>query len=449
MTFLDDELSVITRPNERRLSIDEVIEQGLILFVSVNVKKNPDPVMDLAKMMLQNLQLMVEKRYENEEQRCHSDRPLFSVVLDEFAPFSYRNFPQILQTARGTNTAFLFSMQSLPQLIQVERGFKEDVTSAPNTTLTLRSRDEETARYFLRVSAEHTVTKRSVTTERFRLFGYEKYEKTTCGVQMFDPIRRRPVAVLTQFPWSHATTITNMMPILAAEVAQRYLTKELHDSEYIPSFDLVEHYYPRGDGTREELFHLVTLQTIDRRPARRGFIDRLTGQGSGDPVSRETVLVARDGDGRLTVGKVSWKQVSRQDVDSLIGETYRDSFRAHITSGTADAMVAGLVGLLRKRLLPLTEFDGPLLAINVDERYVEPAFGYGSLYLLMDGCWLYMTADRRGGDGVLSDKQVAERFFIGDLVIQLLRSARSGIDGCLEQMSAQKDRANFAGDLGA
>ena len=37
-------------------------------------------------------------------------------------------------------------MQSLPQLMQVGRGFKEDVTSAPNTTLTLRTRDEETAR---------------------------------------------------------------------------------------------------------------------------------------------------------------------------------------------------------------------------------------------------------------------------------------------------------------
>jgi type IV secretory pathway TraG/TraD family ATPase VirD4 len=38
-------------------------------------------------------------------------------VLDEFAPFGYRNFAQILQTARGTHTAFLFSMQSLPQLM--------------------------------------------------------------------------------------------------------------------------------------------------------------------------------------------------------------------------------------------------------------------------------------------------------------------------------------------
>jgi hypothetical protein len=186
MTFLDDELSVITGPYEELLSLDEVIDQDLILFVSLNVNKNTEPVKALGKMLLQNLQLMVGKRYENEDQRSQSHQSLFSVVLDEFAPFGYRNFPQILQTARGTNTAFLFSMQSLPQLMQVGRGFKEDVTSAPNTTITLRTRDEETARYFLRASAEHTVTKRSVTTERFRLFGYEKYEKTNRAVESED-----------------------------------------------------------------------------------------------------------------------------------------------------------------------------------------------------------------------------------------------------------------------
>jgi hypothetical protein len=108
------------------------------------------------------------------------------VVLDEFAPFGYRNFAQILQTARGTHTAFLFSMQSLPQLMQVGRGFKEDVTSAPNTTMTLRTRDEETARYFLRASAEHTVTRRSVSMHRWRLFGYEKYQATDRAVESED-----------------------------------------------------------------------------------------------------------------------------------------------------------------------------------------------------------------------------------------------------------------------
>ena len=178
MTFLDDQLSVLTGPYEQLLSLDDVIEQELILVVSLNINKNPEPMRSLGKMILQNLQLVIGKRYESEEHRLRTNRPMLSVVLDEFAPFGYRNFAQILQTARGTNTAFLFSMQALPQLMQVDRGFKEDVSSAPNTTMILRTRDEETARYFLRASSEHKVTRRSVSMHRWKLFGYETYEKT-------------------------------------------------------------------------------------------------------------------------------------------------------------------------------------------------------------------------------------------------------------------------------
>ena len=182
MTFLDDQLSVLTGPYEQLLSIDDVIEQELILVVSLNINKNPEPMRSLGKMILQNLQLVIGKRYESEEHRSRSNRPMLSVVLDEFAAFGYRNFAQILQTARGTNTAFLFSMQALPQLLQVDRGFKEDVSSAPNTTMILRTRDEETTQYFLRSSAEHRVTRRSVSMQRWKLFGYERYEQTERAV---------------------------------------------------------------------------------------------------------------------------------------------------------------------------------------------------------------------------------------------------------------------------
>jgi hypothetical protein len=182
MTFLDDQLSVLTGPYEQLLSIDDVIKQELILVVSLNINKNPEPMRSLGKMILQNLQLVIGKRYESEEHRARSNRPMLSIVLDEFAPFGYRNFAQILQTARGTNTAFLFSMQALPQLLQVDRGFKEDVSSAPNTTMILRTRDEETTQYFLRASAEHRVTRRSVSMQRWKLFGYERYEQTERAV---------------------------------------------------------------------------------------------------------------------------------------------------------------------------------------------------------------------------------------------------------------------------
>jgi hypothetical protein len=186
MTFLDDQLSVLTGPYEQLLSLDDVIDQELILVVSLNINKNPEPMRSLGKMLLQNLQLVIGKRYESEEHRLRTNRPMLSVILDEFAPFGYRNFAQILQTARGTNTAFLFSMQALPQLMQVDRGFKEDVSSAPNTTMILRTRDEETSRYFLRASAEHRVTRRSVSMQRWRLFGYEKYQQTDGAVERED-----------------------------------------------------------------------------------------------------------------------------------------------------------------------------------------------------------------------------------------------------------------------
>ena len=186
MTFLDDQLSVLTGPYEQLLSLDDVIDQELILVVSLNINKNPEPMRSLGKMLLQNLQLVIGKRYESEEHRLRANRPMLSVVLDEFAPFGYRNFAQILQTARGTNTAFLFSMQALPQLMQVDKGFKEDVSSAPNTTMILRTRDEETTRYFLRASAEHRVARRSVAMHRSSLFGFETYTQTEGAVEHED-----------------------------------------------------------------------------------------------------------------------------------------------------------------------------------------------------------------------------------------------------------------------
>lgn len=91
---------------------------------------------------------------------------MVSVILDEFAPFAYPNFAQILQTARGSNIALLFSLQSIPQLRNVSRSFGDDVSSAPNTIMLLRTRDEETARYFLNASARVTGERRTMTVEK-------------------------------------------------------------------------------------------------------------------------------------------------------------------------------------------------------------------------------------------------------------------------------------------
>ena len=73
---------------------------------------------------------------------------------------------QNLQTARGCNVALLFSLQSIPQLRSVSRNFADEVSSAPNTLMLLRTRDEESARFFLDASARVTGERRTMTVER-------------------------------------------------------------------------------------------------------------------------------------------------------------------------------------------------------------------------------------------------------------------------------------------
>ena len=180
MTFLEDDLSLITSAYDGLLSLDEVIDKELILFVSLNTNKNSKAVTALGRMLLQNMQLIVGKRYEDEQQRRRENRPMVSVMLDEFAPFAYSNFAQILQTARGTHTAFLFALQALPQLLTVGRGFRDAVSSAPNTTMLLHTRDEDTAQYFLKASARVRQKRRTLTVQRTGIFE-EKYEPIGFG----------------------------------------------------------------------------------------------------------------------------------------------------------------------------------------------------------------------------------------------------------------------------
>ena len=180
MTFLEDDLSRITLAYDDLLSLDEVIDKELILFVSLNTNKSSKAVTALGRMLLQNMQLIIGKRYEDQPRRTGENRPMVSVILDEFAPFAYSNFAQILQTARGTNTAFLFALQSLPQLLTVGRGFRDDISSAPNTTMLLHTRDEETAQYFLNASARVKQKRRTLTVQRTGIFE-EKYEPIGFG----------------------------------------------------------------------------------------------------------------------------------------------------------------------------------------------------------------------------------------------------------------------------
>ena len=180
MVFTEDELSAVTCCYENVMTIDDVIDNDLILFVSLNANRNARAVTALGRMLLQDLQLMVGKRYSSGRDLAQDGSPMVTVILDEFAPFAYPGFAQILQTARGSNISFLFSLQSIAQLDSVGRGFRQNITSAPNTIMLMKTWDKATTEYFQEAASQVPAERLTKRVRRRGLFS-DRYDPDDVG----------------------------------------------------------------------------------------------------------------------------------------------------------------------------------------------------------------------------------------------------------------------------
>jgi len=130
--------------------------------------------------------LKIGKRYESEEQRRKTNRPLFSVVMDEFAPF---RLPQLrTDPADGPGNAHrVFVFHAKPAtLTAVGRGFKEDVLFGAEHNHDPAHERRGNGSVFLASFGGAQVTRRSLSMHRWKLFGFEKYEETGRAVQSED-----------------------------------------------------------------------------------------------------------------------------------------------------------------------------------------------------------------------------------------------------------------------
>ena len=179
MTFMTKEMARITGAYENVLTLDDVIDQRLILILSLNSNINGPAVTSLGRIMLHNLQLMIGRRYARSG--YDTEHPFVSVILDEFEPFAYEEFARIINQARGSNIGFLFSLQSQPQLRKVSESFSSDLSSAPNTIFALRLSNDETSRMFIERSSRVKEMRRSVqfVTKGFFSRSYEEQDKGT------------------------------------------------------------------------------------------------------------------------------------------------------------------------------------------------------------------------------------------------------------------------------
>jgi type IV secretory pathway TraG/TraD family ATPase VirD4 len=180
LAFLEDDLSIITGAYEDLLTLDEVLDQNLILLVSLNTNANERAVEALGKILLQNLRLMVGKRYSREPEPGEAVEPIVSVILDEFESFAYPGFANVLQTARGARISILFSFQMLSQLEKISKAFAEEVSSAPQTKMIMNVSEENTVQWFLKASARVATKRRSLAVRKTGVFS-TKYVETGTG----------------------------------------------------------------------------------------------------------------------------------------------------------------------------------------------------------------------------------------------------------------------------
>jgi type IV secretory pathway TraG/TraD family ATPase VirD4 len=162
LAFLEDDLSIVTGAYQNMLTIEEVVDKGLILVISLNSNKNKRASEALGKILLQNIRLMVGRRYQKMLSSNLKEQPILSVICDEIARYADPDFPQVLQTARGARVSFLFSFQAVPQLENVSRAFAEEVCSAPGTKMIMNGTDESTAQWFLKASSRVLRKRRSL-----------------------------------------------------------------------------------------------------------------------------------------------------------------------------------------------------------------------------------------------------------------------------------------------
>jgi hypothetical protein len=231
LAFLEDDLSIVTGSYQDLVTMDDVVDKGLILFVSLNTNKNRRACEALGKILLQNIQLMVGKRYAQPTTMRNPDEPMLSVLFDEIAPFAYPGFTQVLQTARGAKVTFLFSFQSVPQMQRVSQTFADEICSAPGTKMIMNGSEENTAQWFLKASSRVVRKRRSLSVRRTGIFS-TKYTETGTGSESDFRETRALEEHIKNLP-------VGQMEILMVDPREGTLHSHLHVRRH-PSFQLRE-----------------------------------------------------------------------------------------------------------------------------------------------------------------------------------------------------------------
>jgi hypothetical protein len=179
VTFMSDSLALITGPYENLLTIEEVLEKNLILYVSLNINVNADAVTALGRILLQNLQLTLGQRYAKTGHGVNHD--FVSILMDEFAPFAYQNFSaHSSNRARGKRGVYVRASELRPT-----RSHRFWAQGLPHIRakqlLHVAMKDDKTTEQYRKEGGEMKHERLSVHVEKGGILTGDKYEEQGTG----------------------------------------------------------------------------------------------------------------------------------------------------------------------------------------------------------------------------------------------------------------------------
>jgi len=278
VAFLEDNLSIITGSYQDNLTTDQVVDEGLILWIVLNLNKNKRACEALGKILLKNIQLTIGKRYSQSRTQRDLNEPYLSVLFDEIGPFVFPDFPHGLQTARGARVMMLFSTQAVPQFQKLGQAFADEVISAPATKMIMHGSEENTVQWFLKASSRVATKRRTLSVRRTGIFA-TKYMETGMGSESDTRETRAREEHIKNLP-------VGQMEILMADPREGTLHSHLHarrqPSIHLAGFDL--DLYPRMNSIVDPSIgaNLGFKEESEARTRRRSSgvsLSRLTGGG--------------------------------------------------------------------------------------------------------------------------------------------------------------------------
>jgi len=129
------------------LTIDEALEQNLIVYFQLPVLLTPFLGKATGKLVLQSLQAAVANRHRSK----NKDKKFFSVFLDDFSEYLYPGFVSILNKSRSANVGIVFAHQALGDITALGDSVANTIQTNSNIKVFMRGNDPDSAEYFSKV----------------------------------------------------------------------------------------------------------------------------------------------------------------------------------------------------------------------------------------------------------------------------------------------------------